>query len=85
VQDNVLSTIGDTPLVHLGKLFPAPGPQVFAKLEAFNPGGSIKDRPALQILEESLRSGSINQSSVIRGCAEYVRAQGLRSLTSAST
>jgi cysteine synthase A len=83
----VLSTIGDTPLVRLKRLFPDPGAQVFAKLEAFNPGGSTKDRPALYILEESLRSGLLNHHSVIVesssgnmgiGLAQACRYHGLR-------
>jgi N-(2-amino-2-carboxyethyl)-L-glutamate synthase len=87
VRENVLSTIGDTPLVRLKRLFPDPGPQVFAKLEAFNPGGSIKDRPALHIVEESLRSGLLNHNSVIVesssgnmgiGLAQACRYYGLR-------
>src|SRR5436305_3583938 len=77
VRENVLSTIGDTPLVRLKKLFPDPGPQVFAKLEAFNPGGSIKDRPALYILEESLRAGLLNQNSVIIGSSSGNMGIGL--------
>ncbi len=87
VRDRVLSTIGDTPLIHLQKLFPDPGPQVFAKLEAFNPGGSIKDRPALRIVEESLRSGLLDRNSVVIesssgnmgiGLAQVCRYHGLR-------
>lgn len=87
VGDSVLSTIGNTPLVHLRRLFPEPGPQVFAKLEAFNPGGSIKDRPALAILEECLRSGVLTRGSVVVesssgnmgiGLAQACRYHGLR-------
>ncbi|MGH9360631.1 MAG: pyridoxal-phosphate dependent enzyme, partial [Thermoanaerobaculia bacterium] len=57
-RDSILEAIGETPLVRLRKLFPDPGPRVYAKLEALNPGGSIKDRPAIAILEEALRSGA---------------------------
>ncbi len=87
VRENVLSTVGNTPLVRLQRLFPDPGPQVYAKLEAFNPGGSIKDRPALHILEESLRSGLLNHNSIIVesssgnmgiGLAQACRYHGLR-------
>ncbi|HQM92075.1 MAG TPA: pyridoxal-phosphate dependent enzyme, partial [Syntrophales bacterium] len=41
----VLETIGNTPLVEIRKLNPNPGVRIFAKLESFNPGGSVKDRP----------------------------------------
>jgi N-(2-amino-2-carboxyethyl)-L-glutamate synthase len=64
-RDSVLEAIGDTPLVRLRKLFPEPGPRVYAKLEALNPGGSIKDRPAVAILEESLRSGAVGRGTVV--------------------
>ncbi|HEV2843546.1 MAG TPA: 2,3-diaminopropionate biosynthesis protein SbnA, partial [Thermoanaerobaculia bacterium] len=83
----MLATVGDTPLVRLQRLFPEPGARVYAKLEAFNPGGSIKDRPAFAIVEESLRSGALNRSSVVIesssgnmgiGLAQACRYHGLR-------
>jgi len=52
--DNILGTIGNTPLVRLSKLAPA-HVNVFAKLEAFNPMGSVKDRLALGIIEDAER------------------------------
>ena len=55
---NILETIGSTPLVRLGKLAPA-GVNVYVKLEAFNPMGSVKDRLALGVIEEpSARASS---------------------------
>jgi cysteine synthase A len=87
VRTCVLATIGNTPLVRLQKLFPEPGPRVYAKLEASNPGGSIKDRPAKAILEESLRSGLLGPGSVVVesssgnmgiGLAQACRYYGLR-------
>ena len=65
VRRGVLSTVGNTPLVHLNRLMPAAGFQLYAKLEAVNPGGSIKDRPALMILEDALRSGRIGPGTVV--------------------
>jgi cysteine synthase B len=44
---NILDTIGNTPLVKIQKLNPNPRVNIFAKLEGFNPTGSIKDRIAL--------------------------------------
>jgi 2,3-diaminopropionate biosynthesis protein SbnA len=61
---SVLDAVGGTPLIHLRKLFPGPL-EVYGKLEALNPGGSIKDRPAVEIVEEGLRSGTIGSRSVI--------------------
>jgi cysteine synthase A len=87
VRGSVLETIGDTPLVRLSRLFPDPGPRVYAKLEALNPGGSLKDRPALAILEESLRAGLLSPGMVVVesssgnmgvGLAQACRYYGLR-------
>lgn len=60
VHESVVACIGSTPLVYLRRLFPQPGPQVIAKLELLNPGGSVKDRPARFIIEEGLRCGTIH-------------------------
>lgn len=53
----VLATIGGTPLVALDRV--VPGFRVFAKMEKFNPGGSVKDRTALHMLQGALRSGTL--------------------------
>ena len=50
--DNILQTIGNTPHVRVNKLF-TKGYTVYAKLEKTNPGGSIKDRIALSMVEEA--------------------------------
>ena len=50
----VLSTVGNTPLVELTRLFKTADFRLFAKLESCNPGGSIKDRAALTILKAAL-------------------------------
>jgi 2,3-diaminopropionate biosynthesis protein SbnA len=55
----ILATVGHTPLVQLEKLLPNYSGQIFAKLERFNPGGSIKDRTALNMLIEEIRSGAL--------------------------
>ncbi|HEY0604129.1 MAG TPA: 2,3-diaminopropionate biosynthesis protein SbnA [Herpetosiphonaceae bacterium] len=59
IHDSVASCIGRTPLVSLGRLFPQRGLEVIAKVEALNPGGSMKDRPARFIVERGLRDGTI--------------------------
>ena len=61
----VLSIVGDTPIVELRRLYPDLGVRLFAKLESLNPGGSIKDRPALEILGAALRDGSVTAETVI--------------------
>ncbi|MFH9089273.1 2,3-diaminopropionate biosynthesis protein SbnA [Streptomyces sp. NPDC017673] len=55
----ILSTIGSTPLVELTRIFPDDRVKVYAKLEGFNPAGSIKDRPAVTMLREKIRRGEL--------------------------
>ena len=50
---SVLDLIGNTPLVELTHLGPKPGVRILAKLEGQNPGGSVKDRVALSMVEEA--------------------------------
>ncbi|MDY7092750.1 MAG: 2,3-diaminopropionate biosynthesis protein SbnA [Acidobacteriota bacterium] len=64
-MSGVLDVIGGTPLVPLEKLFREFGFRVFAKLEGLNPGGSIKDRPAVSILNAALRSGVLSPGAVV--------------------
>lgn len=61
--NNILQTIGSTPVVRLEKLFPLH--QVWVKLEKFNPGGSIKDRIALAMIEQAEKEGKINKNTTI--------------------
>lgn len=62
---NVLATIGSTPLVRLARLRAAGGIHLYAKLEATNPGGSIKDRVALAMVEEAERHGQLRPGRTI--------------------
>ncbi|GHJ48854.1 2,3-diaminopropionate biosynthesis protein SbnA [Catellatospora sp. TT07R-123] len=59
VPKGILSTVGNTPLIELENMFSGSGVRVFAKLERFNPGGSIKDRSALSMLLAKIRSGEL--------------------------
>ncbi|NUR27313.1 MAG: 2,3-diaminopropionate biosynthesis protein SbnA [Catenulispora sp.] len=59
VARGILETVGDTPLVELARLMPDFPGRIYAKLERANPGGSIKDRAALTILRDGLRSGAV--------------------------
>jgi 2,3-diaminopropionate biosynthesis protein SbnA len=65
VRKGVLAAIGNTPLVELERFLDAAGFRLFAKLEALNPGGSSKDRPALAVVEDGLRSGVISRNTVV--------------------
>jgi len=87
VHDGILETIGGTPLIRLRRYFPGSHFELFAKLEALNPGGSIKDRPAKLILEHALHTGRIGTGSVVIesssgnmgiGLAQACRFHGLR-------
>jgi len=62
---SILDTIGNTPLVELKSFSPRPGVQIFAKLEGFNPSGSIKDRIAKLMIEEAEASGKIKPGSIL--------------------
>ncbi|MEP7215391.1 MAG: pyridoxal-phosphate dependent enzyme, partial [Anaerolineaceae bacterium] len=57
--ESVAALVGNTPMVELKSLSPSPGVRLFAKLEAQNPTGSIKDRIVLRILESAKRSGAL--------------------------
>ncbi|RJX29521.1 MAG: cysteine--tRNA ligase [Desulfarculus sp.] len=63
--DNILELVGDTPLVKINRLNHAPGVTVYAKLEFMNPGGSVKDRPALRMIEEAERSGELTRDKTV--------------------
>ncbi|MFI5836557.1 2,3-diaminopropionate biosynthesis protein SbnA [Micromonospora sp. NPDC051300] len=84
----MLGTIGATPLVRLDQLLSRRGPRVFAKMESFNPGGSIKDRSAAGMVLDKIRSGELTpeRSVVVEsssgnlaiGLAQICRYYGLR-------
>ena len=61
--DTILDTIGDTPHVRIQRLFP--GAEVWIKSERTNPGGSIKDRIALEMVEAAERDGSLKPGGTI--------------------
>lgn len=63
--ESVLETVGNTPLVHLRQLFADAPFEVYGKFEAFNPGGSMKDRPARRIIEHALRDGVIDAGTTV--------------------
>src|SRR5882724_3980813 len=64
---SVLHLIGNTPLLQITKVAASLSPrvQVFAKLEGFNPGGSVKDRPALWMVQEGIRTGTLTPGKII--------------------
>jgi cysteine synthase A len=61
---NILETIGNTPVVRIGKLA-APEANLFVKIEAFNPLGSVKDRLALGVIEDAERTGKLKPGQTV--------------------
>src|SRR5271155_417927 len=61
---NVLETVGDTPVVRINRLAPE-GVNLFVKIEAFNPLGSVKDRLALGIIEAAERTGELKPGQTV--------------------
>ena len=65
MYNNILETIGNTPLVRINKMNPNPAVQLYAKLEGFNPTGSIKDRIALKMVEQAEQEGTLTRDKII--------------------
>lgn len=65
VKENILGAIGSTPMVRINHLCPNPKVNIFAKLEGFNPTGSIKDRIALRMVETAEREGRLRKGHTI--------------------
>ena len=66
LAEPLLSTVGNTPLIRLGKIPTGfPGIEILAKAEYFNPGGSVKDRAALNMVLDGERSGKLNHNRTI--------------------
>jgi len=61
---NILETVGNTPVVKVGKLAP-PGVDLYVKIEAFNPLGSVKDRLALGVIEDAERTGALKPGQTV--------------------
>src|SRR3954464_9630242 len=77
VYDNILQTIGNTPLVRLNRVVADLPCKVYAKVETFNPGNSIKDRMALKMLEVAEKEGKIKPGGTIIECTSGNTGMGL--------
>jgi cysteine synthase A len=64
IYDNVLATIGDTPIIRINTLAPE-GVELYVKAEAFNPGGSVKDRLALGVIEDAEARGELKPGQTV--------------------
>jgi cysteine synthase B len=66
IYKNILETIGKTPLVIINKLNPnSKSVNIYAKIEGINPGGSVKDRIALRMIEQAEKSGKLTKNQII--------------------
>jgi cysteine synthase B len=65
IYDNILQTIGTTPLVKINRLNPNKNVNISAKVEGFNPSGSIKDRIALKMIEQAEADGQLTKDKTI--------------------
>lgn len=64
IKNNILETIGNTPLVRLGKTAPE-NANIFLKVEFFNPGGSVKDRVGIAMIEDAEKKGLLKAGGII--------------------
>src|SRR4030095_3700532 len=77
IKNNILETIGNTPLIRLNKItrdFPC---TVLAKVDYFNPGNSIKDRMALKTIEGAAQGGKVKPGGAIIECTSGNTGMGL--------
>ena len=65
IKNNILETIGNTPMVRINRLNPNPDVNIFAKIEGFNPTGSIKDRIAVKMISDAEKSGRLRPGQTI--------------------
>ncbi len=77
IYDNILETIGHTPLIRLNKIAEDIPATVLAKVEYFNPGHSVKDRMALKMIEQAEKEGKIKPGGTIIECTSGNTGMGL--------
>jgi cysteine synthase A len=65
IYNNIIETIGRTPLVKLNRIAKEIEPNIYAKVEAFNPGGSVKDRICMSMIETAEKANIINKETTI--------------------
>jgi len=64
-KNSIIGQIGNTPLVEATHLLKKDGVRLFLKLEGNNPGGSVKDRPAFNMINEALKRGDIKKGGTL--------------------
>lgn len=65
IYNNILETIGNTPMVRINKLNPNPDVNIYAKIEGINPGGSIKDRIGMKMIEQAEMEGTLTRNKTV--------------------
>ena len=65
IKNNILEAIGNTPMVRINRLNPNPDVNIFAKIEGFNPTGSIKDRIAVKMISDAEKDGRLKPGQTI--------------------
>ena len=65
IKNNILEAIGNTPMVKINRLNPNPDVNIYAKLEGFNPSGSIKDRIAIKMISDAEKDGRLKPGQTI--------------------
>ncbi len=75
--DNILQLVGDTPLVRINRMNPNPRVALYAKLEMLNPGGSVKDRIGLSMIEAAEASGALVPGKIVLEASSGNTAIGL--------
>lgn len=77
IHENILGTIGDTPLVRLNRVTDGVKASIFAKVESFNPGGSVKDRIGINIVKDEIAKGKLKPGGTIVECTSGNTGCGL--------
>ena len=75
---NIETAIGNTPLLELKRLNENPNVRILAKLEGNNPGGSVKDRPALYMIKKAEESGELVEGKLFLSRLAGIRGSLLR-------
>ena len=65
LHQNILSAIGHTPLVRINRLFKSDSVEMYGKLESCNPGGSVKERISLSMIEAGEASGELTEDKIV--------------------
>ncbi len=65
LHQNILSAIGDTPLIRINRLFKSETVEMYGKLESSNPGGSVKERISLSMIEAGESSGELTEDKIV--------------------